>query len=68
MLISNIVQNKETLEVIVSDIKISYQSIDENNISIVNLQKINYSENKSINEIYNINILTEQSFQLPVTI
>lgn len=68
MLITNIVQNKETLEVIVSDIKISYQSIDKNNINTVNLQKINYDENKSINEIYNINILTEQSFQLPVTI
>ena len=67
MLIANTTQDNEFLQVIVSDIKIIYQNIDENNINIVDLQKVNYTENKQINEVYNINIITEPSFQLPVS-
>ena len=68
MLITNILENTESLQVIVSDIKTFYETIDENNTKIVHLQKVNYTENRPINEINSINIKAEQTFQLPVTI
>ena len=68
MLITNILENTESLQVIVSDIKTFYETIDENNTKIVYLQKVNYTESKSINEINSIDIKDEQAFQLPVTI
>ena len=68
MLITNILENTESLQVIVSDIKTFYETIDENNTKIVYLQKVNYTENKSINEINSVDIKDEQAFQLPVTI
>ena len=68
MLITDILENTESLQVIVSDIKTFYETIDENNTKIVYLQKVNYTENKSINEINSVDIKDEQAFQLPVTI
>ena len=68
MLITDILENTESLQVIVSDIKTFYETIDENNTNIVYLQKVNYTESKSINEINSIDIKDEQAFQLPVTI
>ena len=68
MLITDILENTESLQVIVSDIKTFYETIDENNTKIVYLQKVNYTESKSINEINSIDIKDEQAFQLPVTI
>lgn len=68
MLITDILENTESLQVIVSDIKTSYETIDENNTKIVYLQKVNYTESKSINEINSVDIKDEQAFQLPVTI
>jgi hypothetical protein len=68
MLITDILENTESLQVIVSDIKTFYETIDENNTKIVYLQRVNYTESKSINEINSVDIKDEQAFQLPVTI
>lgn len=68
MLITGILENTESLQVIVSDIKTFYEAIDENNTKRVYVQKVNYTESKSINEINSIDIKDEQPFQLPVTI
>ena len=56
MLITDILENTESLQVIVSDIKTFYETIDENNTKIVYLQKVNYTESKSINEINSIEL------------
>jgi hypothetical protein len=68
MLITGILENTESLQVIVSDIKTFYETIDENNTKIVYVQRVNYTESKSINEINSVDIKDEQAFQLPVTI
>jgi hypothetical protein len=68
MLITDILENTESLQVIVSDIKTFYETIDENNTKIVYVQRVNYTESKSINEINSVDIKDEQAFQLPVTI
>lgn len=68
MLITDILENTESLQVIVSDIKTFYETIDENNTKIVYVQRVNYTDSQSINEINSVDIKDEQAFQLPVTI
>jgi hypothetical protein len=65
MLINSISSSKDSLQVTASDI-IPYYEVIDNNIYIVYLQKVQYTENKSIDTTLNLDISIEPTFQLPV--